>query len=268
MRTRTLALIGLLLVLGASLVQAQGISVVGSLTREATLPPGGKLAGSLLVHNHNDHAQMVRVYQRDYLFQADGRTEYGDPGSVPRSNSAWITFAPHQFSLEPGETKAVYYTLQVPATAPPAGTYWSLLMVEPQADAPPVPAPGAPQVDVRQVWRYAVQVITQIGVPGAGDLKFTNRQLLRDPAGHYHLRVDVANAGDQSLSPRTWAEVFTAQGLSLGRFSGRRTRLYPGCSTRLDLDLTALAPGAYRALVVADNDDDNVFGAQYELEIN
>jgi hypothetical protein len=257
-----------LLILCAPLAHAQGISVIGNLTRESNLQPGGTTSGSLLIHNQTDHPQAVSVYQKDYLFHADGRTEYGDPGSVARSNATWITFAPHQFTLAAGASQPVNYTVQVPANPSLQGTYWSVLMVEPQGDAPPAQTAGPAAISVRQVWRYAVQMITQLGATGTCDLKFNNRALVRDAQKHCHLQFDLENGGERSLSPSVWVEVFAADAHSLGRISGRRIRLYPGCSARVDLDLGTLAPATYHALVVADNGDENVFGAQYELDVN
>jgi hypothetical protein len=44
--------------------------------------------------------------------------------------------------------------------------------------------------------------------------------------------------------------------------------LYPGCTGRFQLDVSELAAGKYESLIVADNGDDNVFGARYSLEIH
>ena len=50
------------------------------------------------------------------------------------------------------------------------------------------------------------------------------------------------------------------------RFETDRKRLYPGTSVRYSVDLTEVASGSYQALVVVDNGDEHVFGAQYGLE--
>jgi len=43
-------------------------------------------------------------------------------------------------------------------------------------------------------------------------------------------------------------------------------RIYPGTSVRHKIDLSSLPGGKYMALVVADNGDEYIFGAQYTLE--
>lgn len=256
-----------LLVAGGSLALAQSIGVVGSLTREVTLTPGGTSTGSILVRNLTNAPQPVRLYQHDYSFQADGTNLYGEPGASPRSNADWITFAPQQFTLDSGETRAVRYEMHVPADPALTGTYWSVLMVEPAPPPPPPADPEKPGLTLRQVWRFAVQMITQIGSTGACELAFVNRRLLRSPEGACTLQLDLANRGERSLTLRVWVELFSAEGRNLGRFEASRMRLYPDCSGRFPLPLGNLAPGVYRALVVADNGDENVYGAQYELEI-
>jgi hypothetical protein len=90
--------------------------------------------------------------------------------------------------------------------------------------AQPASAPAdisdQPAVAVRQVWRYAVQIITQIGSTGKCNLQFGRRLLTRDLAGACTLQVDLANDGERSLTPQIWAEVFDADGHNLGRFPG------------------------------------------------
>ena len=52
----------------------------------------------------------------------------------------------------------------------------------------------------------------------------------------------------------------------MGRFEAGRMGIYPGCSARFRIDLSGLPAGRYKAIVVADCGDENVFGAQYDLE--
>jgi len=266
---RSTLLTCILAVLPPSTNAATAISVLGELTREATLQPGSQHEGRIALSNGADQAQDVRVYQTDYLFYADGRNVYGDPGTAPRSNAKWITFSPRQLTVAPGETAAVYYKVNVPPDDALVGTYWSMLMIEPLGPSDPGPLkaePGKATVGLRTVMRYGIQITTHVGDAGTRDLRFSNLRLVTDEAKHT-LQVDVEGMGQQWLNPVFWVEVHDQKGGLVGRFEGAKTRLYPTCSACCQVELGRLAPGNYNALIVADNEDDNVFGARCTLDI-
>lgn len=244
------------------------ICVLGGLTRTATVEPGGKHEGRIIVQNVGEQAQEIRVYQSDYAFTADGKTDYADAGTLPRSNAKWITYTPKQFTLGGGQSISVYYTIQVPKEQPLIGTYWSVLMVEPVATGSlemPKAKPGDIRIGIRRVMRFAIQMVTNIGDTGQYSLKFQDRQLLADK-DHRLLQIDIYNNGERWVTPTVWVELYDDAGVSLGRFEGGRMRLYPECSGRFKIDLTQVPPGTFTALLVADNGDDHVFGTRFTLE--
>jgi hypothetical protein len=267
MRSAALALLLLLLPLPA-LGAAASVHVVGGLTRESTVALGAKSEGELLLQNSSDQPARVRTYQTDYLFYADGRNLYGEPGTDPRSNASWISFSPRELEVAAKSTTAVHYQLQVPATGDLVGTYWSILMVEPMAGPAPAPAMEKDKVAVgiTTVIRYAVQIVTHVGEGGSRELRFTEAHLATQE-GRRRLEVAAENSGQSGLSPLLWVELFDLQGARLGRFEATRRRIYPGCSVRYQIDLSTVAPGEYHALLVADNGDEHVFGARYKLEV-
>ena len=254
---------------GGEAVATPLVSLVGDLTREVTLQPGGKAKGQVILRNGEDKPQEVRVYQTDYLYWADGRSEYGEPGSTSRSNARWIVHTPQQLTVPPKSTESVYYTIQAPGQEDLRGTYWSMLMVEPIAAEtlqPSEPVQGEVTIGIRMVTRYAVLIVTHIADTGTRELKFAEKQLIVE-GEKQTLRLDLENTGESQLRPVVWVELYDEQGISLGRFERGRCRLLPGCSVRYEIDLSEVPPGKYRALIVADNGDEYVFGAQYDLEI-
>jgi len=247
---------------------AAEISVVDGLVQEFAVEPGRKVEGKLLVRNNTDKEQQVRIYQTDYLFRANGDNTYGEPGSAPRSNSSWSTFTPRELVIPARETSPVFYAVQVPPDQKLVGTYWSMLMVEPVSASFDIARTedGRPVVNIRTVIRYGVQFVTNIGDSGRREIKFLDKQLvLKD--GELILRLDIENTGEKGLRPSVWAELYNKDGTSVGRFGSEQLRIYPGCSARFDIGLPQLAKGQYSALIVADNLDDYVFGAQCTLRI-
>ena len=248
---------------------AAGVDVLSELTGEATLDPGGKTDGRILLRNTSDKPWQVKVHQTDYLFYADGSNLYGNPGSAQRSNSAWITFTPKEFTIPPKETYSVYYTVCVPNDENLSGTFWSMLMVEPVAEGgleAPKAEQGKVKLGVRTTIRYGVQIVTNIADSGKRDISFLDKRLLVSDNGRV-LQLDIENKGDRWLKPDIRVELYDERGTYVGRFSGGHTRIYPSCGVRVPIALENLKQGKYNALVVVDNGDQYAWGAQYLLDI-
>jgi len=251
-----------LLLFTTSSAQA-AIVVVGPLAYEHELQPGRSVEGTLEVRNPEDQPQEVKFYQTDYRFFADGSTEYGEPGRLPRSNARWITIQPKQAVIPPGERLIVRYTIRVPDDPTLKGTYWSLLMVEPVPAGSPessTPDPKQTKLAVREVMRYAVQIAAHIGSTGRRELKFVQFRLLEE-GGRRRLAVDVENTGERMLNWFFWTDIYDSGGKYLGKFEGGDRRLYPGTAARFKAELPGLEKSSYKALIVVDCGGDDVFGA-------
>jgi len=266
---RAMAIILCAALLPAASSFAVDIAVIGGLTRQAEVQPGGKVEGKIVLSNSGAKPQQAKVYQTDYMHFADGTAKYDAPGGVARSNAAWITFTPQQLEVPAGGSASVFYTIQVPEVQDLRGTYWSMLMVEPLTEESPELVPAGtdkPSVGIRTVMRYGIQMLTEVGKTGSCELKFPAKRLVAQDNDRA-LQVDVENVGERQVDPLVWAELYGADGISIGRFDGQRARIYPGCSARFEMNLSRVPAGPYTVLIVADNGDDHVFGTQAKLEI-
>ncbi len=245
-----------------------GVAVIGGLTRQHTVKPGESFEGVILVKNTGHAPLEINFSQTDYAFTADGASHYDKPGTRPRSNAPWIALNPPRVTIPPLETVSVYYQGRVPDAAELAGTYWSMVMVEPVATPAPLAEGGEKQVamGVQAVMRYAVQIVTAIGATGTEQLAILDKRMLTD-AGKSALQLDVANTGERMQTPAVSAELFNARGVSIGQFQGGKQRIYPQCSVRYKVEFADVPPGKYTAMVVMDSGGDYVTGAQYTLEI-
>lgn len=258
----------ILVFLVAASLSRGGVIVVGSLARANTVKPGDSFEGVIYLKNTDAQAADVRVFQTDYLSYADGRNEYGEPGKAPRSNAGWITVSPGRVKVGPGETVPVRYKGKTPSDAKLRGTYWSMIMVEPNS-APPAIPDGKPEqvaVGLKTNVRFAVQIVTEINQGGTASLKIQEKRLVQN-GGRKSLELDIENNGERLLTPLMTVELFDGSGASIGRFDAGRARIYPGCSVRAKADLTDVPAGHYTAMVLLDNGDAQVMGAQYELEL-
>ena len=257
-----------LLVILAGPIKAD-VTVLGGLTHEITAEPGDRIDGAIEFANNGDETAYVDIYQTDYLFFADGRTIYGDPGSNPRSNAPWISYGTSRVAIPANGTAAASYEMIVPDSIQLSGSYWSVVMIEPVSDVSDPSSrekAGEVSVGVRTIVRYAVQIITNIGDSGNSSIEVTDNKLVTDN-GSTFLQLDIENNGECWLSPSVWTDLYGNDGTYVGRFESGRKRVFPGCSVRHHLDLTGVANGYYTALMIVDNGDDRVFGANYEVRL-
>lgn len=241
------------------------ISVSGGLTRDFTLRPGDEVQEVIEVVNISDTVKRVALYQTDYRYSSDGSNHYDEPGSSLRSNANWVTFSPHEIDVPPRGTAQVLMKIAVPADDGLFGTYWSMLMIEPAPEITETPsAGGQPQIAVNTVVRHAVQVSTTI--QEGGQKKVTPDGTLHRQDGSTILSLDLANSGDYLVRPGVWVEIYDAAGQMLDRLTSDPLRIFPGCSVRHKFKLE-LSAGNYQVLAVIDNEDGDVWGTRYNIEI-
>ena len=101
---------------------------------------------------------------------------------------------------------------------------------------------------------------------GKKDIDIAKTELVKDEKGR-QLIVDMKNTGTLFIRPDCYAEIYTLDGASCGKFFGTKYRLFPATSVRNSIDLSALKSGKYKALIVVDAGGDDVFGAEYEIVI-
>lgn len=243
--------------------------IVDDLTYEGIANAGETYRGTIFIRNTGSEPVEAKAYQTDYLFFFDGRSIYGEPGKDPRSNADWITFSPKQLTVPPRGKSEINYTVRVPDDEALSGTYWSMFMVEGIAkDSPEADTSKKDEISygIRQVMRFGIQIVTHIGHTGVRNLRFLKTQLLKEEEGRI-LQVDLENIGERWLRPFLWVELYDEKGGNIGRFEGRKRRIYPGTSVRYRVDLSQAPEGKYKALVVADGGGDDVFGATYTLVV-
>lgn len=252
--------------------QAQ-VSVIGELSNDKEAKAGERYEGLINVRNDTNEPQEVKIYQTDYLFFRDGTNSYAEPGTVPRSNAKWVAFSPSYATIPPQSTSSINYTVTVPGDTPEkklVGSYWSMLMVEGIAKGSAESAankdPKKSQMGIRQTIRYGIQIATHIAQTGTKKISFVETKLLPNENGKRMLQVDIENSGEIFIRPDVYVELFDDKGVSKGKFPGVRYRLYPGSSVRELIDLTSVAAGSYKAIVVVDAGGEDVYGAEYTLK--
>ena len=247
-----------------------GISIEGGLTHEKIMNAPGTYQGEIVIRNQDEGPQEMKVYQSDYSFNYEGETFYGDPGKDSRSNAPWITLSPSRLTIPPKDKATISYTVIVPDDRPLIGTYWSMIMLECLPQDSPESAGAKKEkrlsMGITQVMRYALQVVTHIDDTGTRQIKFIQSKVLKEKDARI-LQVDLENIGERLVRPLLWAELYTADGVSLGRYPGEQFRIYPNTSKRFRIDISKAPAGTLKALVVADCGENDLMGIQYTLKL-
>jgi hypothetical protein len=270
MRNRFARLAPALLGIVAPATGVGQVAVVSDPVAEQTATPAESYTGVLRLRNTAGEAYTAKIYQKDYLFHADGSNVFGSPGTDPRSNARWVSFSPDQVTIAPGQTVIVQYTVRVPdADAGLSGTYWSLLMVETLSGGAPESAEYSSrrksQVGLRTTTRYATQIATHVN---GGEIAMGFSNLVAEAARGDHpalLALDVSNTSERAVRPRMSLELYSQRGELVQKASQSRGLVYPGTSFRQAFVLGPLAPGRYKAIVLGDAGGDEIFGGQYDV---
>ena len=243
------------------------ISVLSSTVEEKEAAKGETYTGRIVISNPTTIPQSVRIFKTDYNFKAEGTTDYGDPGTTPRSNASWVTPQSERVVVPPRSEVTVPYSVKVPANDSLKGTYWSAIMVEgaEQAPTPTTGRGGQAQVGIGSIIRYAIQVATHIGASGTRTVRFEKPLIGRTATGEATFDLDVVTSGERAVRPKLSVEVYDAQGAIQGKAKFDRGLVYPGSSFRQHFDFGKLPAGTYKAVVFADTGDQKVFASQFTI---
>jgi hypothetical protein len=261
----TAAIAALAAITLAATAARAGIAPDGEATQVHVASAGQLYRGAIVIRNPGTSVATVKLYQTDYTFAADGSNAFDGPARLPRSNAAWLRLHREQVTLGPGDLASVDYQVQVPMDASLSGTYWSVVMLQ---ELPGAEASGQKREGMKlgQSLRHAIQIVTEIGATGRGQVTFRNARLV-DSGGERAFSVDLENTGERWLRTELWLELHDEQGKYRGRFTAPRRRTFPGTSVRSRFVLAGAPAGKYMGLLVADGGRGDIFGMQVELDL-
>lgn len=240
------------------------IVITNGLTHTYKVKEGTIYKGFITVENTAKTSQNVRLYQKDYSYRADGTSDYNNLGTNERSNLQWIKLNTNLLNLE-GKGKAnIAYEIVVPQNID-AGSFWSVIMVEPVDEIKP--SDDKPGVQIKSVIRYSIQIITTNDQPAEALLTFNSINLTKQD-GKRILQLDIVNNGQLYHTIETSIEIFDNKtGSNKGTYLSSKLSLLPNNSKRFTIDLNTITPGTYSAAILAATHDEHVFGINIELEI-
>lgn len=247
------------------------ISVLSSTVEEYSGTPGESYVARIEISNTGKTPQVVRLYQTDYRFAANGTSNFDPPSSFARSNAPWIALQSERVTVPAAGTLSVPYTVTIPKADSLRGTYWSAVMIEPVEHAVAVSskATSSPQMGLGTIIRYAVQVATHINTSGTRTVRFDSIGARRSDDDVSNAKsgveLNVSNTGERAYRPSLWIEVYDAQGKLRATSKQQRGLLYPGCSLRQRFEFAPLPAGTYKAVIFADTGEETVYASSYAI---
>ena len=124
-----------------------------------------------------------------------------------------------------------------------------------------------PLLGLQPIIRYGVQVVSQIQQTGTRRAEFAATRLVSSPDGAKALECDIRNTGERAYRLDVWVELYDEHGALQGKLEQARGLIYPGTSIKQRFDLSRMPPRVYKALIVVDTGDEDVFGAQYRFTL-
>jgi len=98
-----------------------------------TADPGQTLTNTLKITNASaDKPQAIVMSVEAFTGTETGEAVVTTDGNPDYSLNEWVTFSPASFTIPPGQSQNVTYTIKIPANAEPGGRYGSLLASTPQ----------------------------------------------------------------------------------------------------------------------------------------
>lgn len=241
-----------------------GISVTSELTHEYYTETGKTISGKINVKNSGDKPEIMQAFIKDYLFYADGSNDYAEPGTKERSNANWIIISPQKATIDPKSSISIDYKINVPKNGDFNGSYWSMIMVE--AIPEKTPESNKKSLGLSINTRFGIQIITNFGTNIEPEIKFIDTKLIDDGDKKY-LKLDIENTGAITVRSEIKVEVYDMEGNFIELFEGDNKRTYPGTSVNLKCELSKLKKGKYKAIIMADCGNNNIFGANVNLEM-
>lgn len=242
------------------------IVILNGLSHNYKVENGKVYKGKISIENTGSQPQSVKLFLQDFTYQSDGSINYTAPNTNIKTNTGWIKLNTNLLTLKAKEKTEVLYEITIPKQLSDAGSYWSVVIVEPVENIKP--SNDKQGINITSIVRYAIQIITDIDTDQAKpDLKFEGIKIEKED-GKSILKVAVANKGNLYCKPTVNIEIYNKKsGEKLGAFSSLAMGLLPQTSKSFHIDISKMPPDKYNAALIATDEEENAFALNVELEI-
>lgn len=239
--------------------------VKNSLTHQFALSPGETRESSIQLFNETDDTVKVNLYPSGYSYNAKGETFFPPANTQERSNANWIQLPIDHVVIPPQGHVDVLYSVQAPQDRTLNGSYWSLILVEPDTVTAQPVNENCPDFQITVKVRYACQIVTDMG-KGKSSLKIIGKTVEKTPNG-YVLHVDLENNGTQFLMPKLTLQLHDAAGKQMKTLTKNPDKILPGTSIRFTIDLGVINEKKILGFLLLDHGDTVLLGHRIDLQL-
>jgi hypothetical protein len=220
---------------------------------EATVKRGTTYTNTFTLSNGTNARLRVRCSVSDYWYDEHNQRVTGRAGTLPRSASLWVQFAPSEFIIEPHSSGTANAMITIPPGA--TGGYYTAPTFETESADAPSPAPdGTAQANLKIRFQGLLLLTTE-------DATEYNVEILAGqvspPTASSPLEVglDVCNRGTSHARVRGVFALLDGSGKLAGRGKIEEKRYMPGQRDSLKtVWVGELARGHYTALITLSYD--------------
>lgn len=217
-----------------------------------SITPGSYDGGEIKVENTGQESLPIKVYLEDWIYKSqDGGKEFMAKGTAPLSCASWITFYPADFTLPPGGTQIVRYTVTVPDKA--RGGHYSVMFFETVG--------GEIENKMQEGTTALIKVLNRVGslfyVDAEGTVQKTAE--IKDLSigqnlNRFTVTADLINTGNTDITTTGTFDVIDDQGFVYVRGAFDEVYTLPKDKVALKgtVPLTNLKAGTYDMLITLD----------------
>lgn len=244
-----------------------GLIVNSKLAHQFEGETGEKKTGEIILENNSKNDIRVRLYKKDYSFNAKGKSFYRKPGRNSRSNAEWILFQKRSLSLSPFEKVTVKYIINIPDRQKLKGTYWSMVMVE---EYEPQEKSGSKitERNFKQEIRYGIQIVTNFGKKENLKIEYKNPEVIKKKGEDYTFEIDIINKGIFELKMKPQIILINENtGEIIKKYKKKQVRLYPSTSIAIKEKIILDKTIPCKILVVVGNNRRGYYGEEYSIGV-
>ncbi|AWV97393.1 hypothetical protein [Arcticibacterium luteifluviistationis] len=258
-----LFLISALLLLALTQSKASVI-IKNGLTHLHHLNNSGTQKGFILIANTGEKKQRVKLYFNDLSIECSGAINYTEPADNYGSLFPFINVDNSDITLEAHEEYKIIYEIDLSKGDVENRSLWSLIMVE--VEEPIAIDKKTPGFEIGTKIRYAIQVVANVGKNTVNGLKFTDIKLGKDENQKRVIKITLKNDGEFLVYPKMELQVFDENGNEAKKVDISPRNVYPKNCQSLNIDLSDLALGNYKAVLFAEFEDDAI-GVNLDLAL-
>lgn len=229
---------------------------------------GEKKVGEVILKNDSKNEIMVRLYKRDYSFNAKGKSFYRNPGTNSRSNAGWILLQKRSLSIAPFEKERVQYKVNIPNEKKLKGTYWSMVMVEEYKSEVQNNNNKNSERNFKQKIRYGIQIVTNFGRKEEVKIVYENPEIVKSMEKDYIFGIDIVNKGIFELKMKPQIIIVNENtGEIMKKYKKKQVRLYPATSITVEEKIILDKTIPYKILVIGGNNRRGYYGKEYSIGV-